>query len=168
MDEAYESVRNLTNLVQQVLKTNVDMSRRLKNMERMHPALASSTRTSPDQSRRTSRSNDLQRRSTLSMHGFAFESDLQASRVYRKVAIEASKLSVQSNGSSIGFSSLSGLSLSDVSNISAISLPISPRELWNHHRYYPEANNTDHVGSSPLEAWYNPPPKVKSSSWIVS
>ena len=139
------------------------MSRRLKNIERMHPALASSTRTSINQSRRTSKANELQRSTTLSIHGFIFEPDLQASRVYRKVAMDASKLSILSNGSSIGLSSLSGLSLSDVSNVSAIALPISPSELWNHHRYNPESSNIGHSASSPLEAWYNPPPRVSSS-----
>ena len=161
MDEAHASVRDLTGLVQRVLKTNIDMSRRLKNIERMHPALASSTRTSLNQSRSPSRS-ELQGRNTVSLHGFAFETDLQASRVYRKVVMDASKLSILSNGSSIGLSSLSGLSLSDVSNVSAIALPISPSELWNHHRYGPESNNRGHLASTSLEAWYNPTPQVSS------
>ena len=155
MEEAHASVRNLTSLIYQVLRSNLDMSRRLRNLEMMHPALAASI----IESTNTERREEAQR--TSHFFEFAFEEDLQISRVYRRAALYGSKkLSVLSSNASFALSCLSCLSLSDVSNVCAIALPISSRELWNHHRYSQDLAAMAGFSSSRFDTWYNPSPKV--------
>ena len=60
---------------------------------------------------------------------FAFEKDLQTSRVHRRIALDESRFSKSSFTNSMGQSFLSGLSLSNVFDISAISLPICSMKL---------------------------------------
>ena len=158
MDRALESTRSLNAIVRQVLKSNINMSHQLRNVERMHPALAASNTSS-------CASLSIQERGskrTISpvFFGFTFEEDLKTSRVYKRVALNESRFSRISSTNSIGYSFLSGLSLSDVSDISAIPLPISPMDLWNHHRYGSGQKTKTGSGASSLEAWYNPPSKV--------
>ena len=158
MEWAEASTRNLSSLVQELLRSNVDMSHRLKALERMHPALASSMASRGNSP--TNESDDghaLYRRATC--FGFHLDQELQTSPVYRRVGFNQITLS-QSTISSNGPSSLSGLSLLNVSDVSALSLPISSAELWNHHRYI--ANGQD-MGANvtSFEAWYNPPRKVR-------
>lgn len=158
MDKALESTKNLNAIVRQVLKSNINMSHRLRNIERMHPALAASNTSSC-----VSLSiNERGSRRTISpiFFGFAFEEDLKTSKVYKRVALDESRFSKISSTNSIGYSFLSGLSLSDVSDISAIPLPIMPMDLWNHHRYGSGQKTKTGPGTSPLEAWYNPPSKA--------
>lgn len=79
-------------------------------------------------------------------YGFAFEQDLQRSRVYRRAFIRDAESSVSSsNGRSVGWSLLSGLSLTDISCLSVISLPVSAQEIWNSSHYEP---GEGHVGPS--------------------
>lgn len=157
IDWAEASMRNLTSLVQEVLKTNVNMASRLKNLERMHPALAASLRTSQND---TARSEGTESRavSRTTYYKFTFEEELETSPVYKRAGMNQSRFS-KSLTSSNGPSCLSGLSLSDVSNVSAIALPISSMELWNHHRYRPD-NAGSATAATSLDAWYNPPAKV--------
>lgn len=157
MDWAEASTRKLTSLVQEVLKTNVNMASRLKILERTHPALAASFRTSQNDMAR-SEGTESRAVSRRAYHKFAFEEELETSTVYKRAGlnqISFSKLSTTSSGPSC----LSGLSLSDVSNVSAIVLPISSMELWNHHRYRPDNAGSGTTATS-LDAWYNPPAKV--------
>lgn len=68
--------------------------------------------------------------------GFTFDRDLKASRVYMRILSKDSNPSCSSSVvPSVGWSFLSGLSLADISNVSALSLPISPNELWNAQYY---------------------------------
>ena len=127
------STRSLNNLVRRVLKSNANMSNRLRNIERMHPALANST--IPSCASMSVNEHTGKRSMSPAFFDFAFEEDLQTSRVYRRAALDETRFSKALSSNSIGNSFLSGLSLSDVSDVSAISLPISPMELWNHHRY---------------------------------
>ena len=153
-------MRNLTGLVQEVLKTNVNMASRLKNLERMHPALASSLTTSQIDTPRSA-GTESRAVSRRTYHNFTFEEELETSPVYKRAGLNQIRFS-KSSTTSNGPSCLSGLSLSDVSNVSAIALPISSLELWNHHRY-----RSDNVGSvttaTSLDAWYNPPAKVRTA-----
>ena len=151
-------MRNLTSLVQEVLKTNVNMASRLKNLERMHPALAASLSTSQIAAPRSEgiESHAVSRRT---YYNFAFEEELETSPVYKRAGLNQMRFS-KSSTSSYGPSCLSGLSLSDVSNVSAIALPISSMELWNHHRYRPDNAASADTAIS-LDAWYNPPAKVQ-------
>ncbi|CAD6582312.1 MAG: hypothetical protein ASARMPRED_000930 [Alectoria sarmentosa] len=161
MDWAEASMRNLTSLVQEVLRTNVDMATRLKNLERMHPAMAASFRTSQNDAAR-SEGTESRAISRRTYYNFAFEEELETSTVYKRAGlnpIQFSKSSTSSNGPSC----LSGLSLCDVSNVSAIALPITSMELWNHHRYIPDAAGSATTATS-LDAWYNPP--AKKSAFI--
>ena len=67
---------------------------------------------------------------------FAFEEDLFASRPYARAINRRPCWSASSSVvPSMGWSYLSGLSLADVSEMSILSLPLSPPELWNGHRY---------------------------------
>ena len=159
MDWAEASMRNLTSLVQEVLKTNINMASRMKNLERMHlacnPSMNASQDDVPDREASKSRATS---RTTCSRSGF--EKELETSTVYKRTAVNQLRFSKSSNSSN-GPSYLSGLSLSDVSNVSAIALPISPMELWNHHRYARNAPGYTMARTTSLEAWYNPPAKVK-------
>ena len=153
-------MRNLTSLVQGVLKANVNMASRLKNLERMHPAWATSMCTSQNDIDKCqgTKSRAASRRTC---YKFTFEEELETSPVYNRAGLNHIRLSKSSN-SSYGPSCLrhlSSLSLSDVTNISAITLPISPMELWNHHRYIPHDAGSATTAIS-LEAWYYPPAEV--------
>ena len=89
----------------------------------------------------------------------AFEEDLRTSRVYGRTISKANRLSVSSSKFSIGWSFLSTTSLSDVSNISVLSLPVSAEEMWNSQRYTSnKLLNT--LDTALLHPWYNPPPNV--------
>ena len=91
--------------------------------------------------------------------GHAFEEDLRTSRVYGRTISKVNRMSVSSSKFSTGWSFLSTISLSDVSNISVVSLPVSAGELWNSQRYTCNKllNNFD---TALLHPWYNPPPNV--------
>ena len=151
-------MRNLTSLVQEVLKANVNMASRLKNLERMHPALAASLCTSQTDNAKSEGTNS-RAVSRRTYYRFTFEEELETSPVYKRAGLNHIRFS-KSSTSTYGPSCLSGLSLSDVGNVSTITLPISPMELWNHHRY-----RLDNAGSATtatsLDAWYNPPAKVR-------
>ena len=135
------------------------MASRLRNFERLHPAFATPLSTSQDnladsdasKSRTASRMTSARR---------AFEEELEISTVYKRADVRQSRFS-KSSRSSNGLSYLSGLSLSDVSNVSAIALPIFSTELWNHHRYNRNISGSPTAKGSSLEAWYDPPARVR-------
>ncbi|KAL9590276.1 MAG: hypothetical protein Q9203_000898 [Teloschistes exilis] len=157
MTAAENNTQDLTHVVQQMLKSNINMSRRLRNIERMHPAMDRSV--SP--SLRTS-IHDLylsRLSDTFQMSEPAFEKELETSPVYKKTAFNRLRLSQSSSNAASGPSFLSGLSLCDVSNVTAMALPISCTELWNHHRYISQPHSSQTPALSTLDAWYNPPPK---------
>ena len=158
MDGALASTRNLNTLVRRMLNYNLNMSSRLRNFERMHPTLAASTTSSFGSTSMHERSG--KRATNPATLGFVFEEDLQTSRVYEKVALNESRFSKISSANSSGHSLLSWASLSDVADVSAISLPISPMELWNHHRYGSGRDMTTGPVVCSFEAWYNPPSMV--------
>ena len=67
---------------------------------------------------------------------FSFEQDLQASRVYGRIAHRPSRLSLASSaGRSRGCSYLSEFALSEVSHISILSLRIPPSKIYNTNDY---------------------------------
>ena len=67
---------------------------------------------------------------------FAFEEDLFASRVYRKPPLSNYRDSlVTSDARTTAWSILSGISLTDVSNISVLAVPIYAYEISNSARY---------------------------------
>lgn len=136
----------------------MNMSRRLRNIERMHPAMHLSACPSRD----------------MSMHGVDlspfsgckegpetdFNRELETSPVYKRVASKNRRVSQSSSNAASGLTFLSRLSLSDVSNVTAMALPISSTELWNHHRYATRAGPGAKPEGLTLDAWYYPPAKV--------
>ena len=75
-------------------------------------------------------------RTLTTVDSFAFEQDLFASRPYtRAINRRPCRSATSSVVPTMGWSYLSGLSLADVAEVSILSLPLSPLELWNGHRY---------------------------------
>ena len=161
MDRAEDSMRSLSDLVREVLKANVNMAVRMRNLERMHPAFARSMNALQEDGT-SSEASKSRAASRLTCQRFEFEEELETSTAYKRAAVKQLRLS-KSSGSSNGLSYLSGLSLSDVSNVSALALPILSTELWNHHRYSRNVSGLGPPKASSLEAWYNPPAKVRKS-----
>ena len=76
--------------------------------------------------------------------GFTFEKDLEASRPYIRGLKRCSGCTATSSvAPSMGWSFFSGVSLAEVSCLSAIGLPIAPQDLWNGNRYH-IANSNRH------------------------
>ena len=76
------------------------------------------------------------------LNGFAFEQDLIGSRPYARAIARRPCLSATSSVvPTMGWSYLSGLNLTHVSTVSILSLPFSPSELWNGHRYVTARND---------------------------
>jgi cell division control protein 24 len=72
----------------------------------------------------------------MEVSGFDFENDLGASRVYRRAQRDTMDFSFRSSiAHTNGWSIFSGLSLSDISIISAIALPLYPEEVENAQHY---------------------------------
>ena len=155
MEHAEESTRNLSKGIQLLLRSNLNMSRRLRNMERMHPALVASSCASS-----TSSIVDFPMIQANNQSMINFEKDLETSPAYKRAGFNRLRNSERSSTMSPGPSFMSGLSLCDVSNVSAVVLPISSSELWNHHRY----TTVKRAEVTTLDAWYNPPSTVSSTS----
>lgn len=147
MEEAESAMTRLCDRVEQVLADNQDMSRRLRNMDDK-PQSSYSLGTGPgdDASTTSSRTftpppqglppNNLPESVQRNNFGFAFEEDLLASRVYRKPLFSDSRSSLVTSAARTTASSvLSALSLTDVSNISILAVPICAGEISNQDRY---------------------------------
>ena len=163
VEEARASVEQLTNLVRKVLENNQDMSQRMARLEvrtrgcspSTVPTMFASGETpaavethadsnSDEASCLTIKKAGLGSEAMVSdssdsrkpTFGFSFDDDLNNSRPYTRAMRRSLIWSPRSSAiGTIGWSCLSGLSLADVSEISVINLPVSPRELWNGARY---------------------------------
>ena len=144
-NEAESDVNRLCALVQQVLAQNQALGLRLrsidedvldenwpsKNDEGSPGALSDRTVTPPLEA--SAKTDGEVPKNAL---GFAFEEDLLASRVYRRPLFSNSGESlVTSAARSTASSILSALSLTDVSNISILAVPIYTYEISNSARY---------------------------------
>ena len=146
MDEAESAMARLCDRVEQVLASNEDMGRRLRDMDHntIHRA-ASTVMSSRDDASTTSSGTvtppihppgNLPEVIERNQFGFAFEEDLFASRVYRKPLFSDSGESLVTSAARTTSSSvLSALSLTDVSNISILAIPIYSHEISNSNRY---------------------------------
>ncbi len=159
-------------LVNQVLESNEEMSQRLASI-RIQSDTASSGSTAITCGRgyndddastiRPCRPDDgnlldSELRQTTAF-GFAFEQDLQRSRVYRRALIRDAESSVSSSlGRSVGWSLLSGLSLADISCLSVISLPVSGQEIWKSSYYEPGDGHIGHPLYSSSSSKVEDPP----------
>ena len=162
MEEARASVEQLTNLVRKILEDNQDMSQRMARLEVRTPGYSPSIARMSTPSGKPAAvettagsSSDATSCLTANKSGlgseamvsdssddrkptfrFSFDDDLNHSRPYTRAMRRSMIWSPRSSAiGTIGWSCLSGLSLADVSEISVINLPVSPRELWNGERY---------------------------------
>ena len=148
MEEAESAMTRLCDRVEQVLADNQDMSRRLRNVEHKPVQSSYSLGTDPGDDASTTSSRtftpplrglplyNLPESVQRNKFGFAFEEDLLASRVYRKPLFSDSRSSLVTSAARTTASSiLSALSLTDVSNISILAVPICAGEISNQDRY---------------------------------
>ena len=147
MEEAESAMTRLCDLVEQVLATNQDMSRRLRRMDDKPGKRSHSPGSDREDDASTTSSElftlpppGLPRDGLLDVHrsqfGFSFEEDLFASRVYRRPLCHNSTPSLVTSAARTTASSiLSALSLTDVSNISILAVPVCADEISNRDRY---------------------------------
>lgn len=143
MDEAETAMTRLCDLVQQVLASNFEMCLRLRNMDdkATNTAIPSVAKVDEDASTTSSRTANpalvnVSQGTQRNQFGFAFEEDLLASRVYCKPLYSDSRESLVTSAARTTASSiLSALSLTDVSNISILAVPIYAHEITNSRRY---------------------------------
>lgn len=118
---------------------------------------------SPNFSRKIRIGNTDNEQGFIEGFGFTFDPVLKSSRVYKRVLSRQSVISCSSSVvPSMGWSFLSGLSLANISNISLLSLPISPNELWNSQYYGFDTDFQSH-GPELEEASPSPAPTEHSS-----
>ncbi|KAL8691508.1 MAG: hypothetical protein Q9218_003274 [Villophora microphyllina] len=140
IEEATQSSRDLRNLVLKALDNDEKLAQPFDDHPphtAITPGNGASSVVTADNSdtidthlAHTTRGDDSQPIKEAPDLGFAFDQDLQATRVYRWLKYWASRLSLPSStGRSRGWSFLSDVSLSEVSNVSVVSLPISAAEL---------------------------------------
>ncbi|EXL94505.1 hypothetical protein FOIG_12700 [Fusarium odoratissimum NRRL 54006] len=138
---AKQHQEQLCNNVQALLESNNALARRLMNLEdsldfrstvlRRTSFLSPLTPSDPHTSSRR-----LSTETSLRIPTLAFETALRASRVYRRAKRYSMDFSFRSSvARSRNWSILSGLSLSDISNISVVALPIHRDDLTNAQDY---------------------------------
>ena len=137
MEEAESAMARLCERVEQVLASNQDMGRRLRDMDHdiSHRAASTVTNSRDDASTNSSRTitppihppGNVPEVIQCNQFGFAFEEDLFASRVYRRPLFSDSGESLITSSSI-----LSALSLTDVS---ILAIPIYSHEISNSARY---------------------------------
>lgn len=159
-EEAQTSIIRLTALVQQVLESHENISKRLANMET--PSSMKRNIDSEVCSIDQNRDKTLLVMENLNLGGgiepadhlkscdrFSFEPDLLSSRVYVRATIRQSRLLLPNHGApSVECSLLSDISVAEVSDISVLSLPISASEIWNHHHYATNISPERRLGNS--------------------
>jgi hypothetical protein len=153
--EAEKSGEMLQNLIQRLLESNQDISRRLQNLEDAAESWSITTRCFRNNSgtemveevkeqittvAAERLSSDEYDRSDVNFQAnafqFAFENDLETSRVYQRTRCYSSDVSFTSSAvRTHAWSVFSGLSLAECSVISAIALPLYSREISNSQWY---------------------------------
>lgn len=149
--QARKSLDDLCMQVTQLLESNRDLSKRIKRMEsRLARSYLTGNRGSDLSSLYSFQSYSSKNSIMNDRIGFAFERILQVSRVYTRALLRYPNNSTESLTSStvsrkIGWSFFSGLTLSDISHISVLSLPICPSEISNSECYsFGTATGQDH------------------------
>ncbi|KAN0117584.1 hypothetical protein V8E51_003561 [Hyaloscypha variabilis] len=148
--EATRLSETLNELATQILATNKDVSKRLRNLEDMYDSESTYTvchrNGSSDSETLFSADSILDSSSTLyerlrpvpklATHP-SFQLDLSTSRVYRRtISYECDTSFTTSVVRSHAWSVFTGLSLSEISNISVIGLPLSARDISNPQWYF--------------------------------
>lgn len=149
VEEAKRSVQDLRSLTEKLLELNQTMSNRLNSFTYQGSlCVSSSIEDSSDAStirpiRDTDTSLDPQKLTTSPSFGYSFDKDLHMSRVYQRVQMRGSGGSCFSKDApTVGWSLLSGLSCSDVSNLSVLGLLITTTELYNGALYIDEVSES--------------------------
>jgi len=149
VEEAHLSMNNLATTVQTIVESSEKMTHKLENIEQTLAApsqYATSTistlpRSSDEALINTALGRDIKGGlSSAQTHMPSVNSDLDLelsnSRVYLRTCHRHSLSSLLSSSvSASGWSFLSGISLAQVSNISLLSLPLYPHEIWNYQHY---------------------------------
>jgi hypothetical protein len=150
--EAERSQETLFAIVEQILASNQEMCRRLRGLEEASKSLPvtdtplldndpgkgviASTHSSSEGAHRVTKLEIIRKPVQGTSAGFAFEEDLKHSQVYKRALFSRSGASLVTSASRTTASSvLSGLSISDVSRISVLALPIYSTEISNPDRY---------------------------------
>ncbi|KAL1604102.1 hypothetical protein SLS60_005694 [Paraconiothyrium brasiliense] len=146
--DANRSQSSLESMIDRLLQDNQRLGKRLRNLEDAFDAMSIVTRDMDNNSlapeadnatitsARPSASNRVSILEAVKVR-FAFDEDLQSSRVYRTMqhrncdhSIVSSVIRTQT------WSIFSGLSLADISVISVIALPLYPEDVRDHSEYY--------------------------------
>ncbi len=151
-DDAEDKVDKLCDLVQKTLEQNVIISERLAAFEtrelprrsNMYGSTVQQPRTSDDFSRLgvtnwedATGSHDEVPNWQRNSRGFAFEELLKSSRVYRNAGQDNSDAFsvISSAGRTASWSMMSGLSLSEISHIAILAIPIYATDITNKDAY---------------------------------
>ncbi|KAI3333740.1 hypothetical protein F4824DRAFT_232537 [Ustulina deusta] len=142
MEEAQSCTQKLCILVERMLESNRDLAERIRGLERegsiiskarsdIIPADGASTIRQPSATR-----GSLLEPGDIFAKRFAFEDDLESSRVYNRAIYRYSHISVTSTALyTTALSVFSKLSLSQVSSISFYALPVCAIDLHNSELY---------------------------------
>ncbi len=154
--EAENSVDRLCDIVEKLVEGNGMLSRRLAayEVDSTVPEPRTFTTEAPD-------ANEIHR----SVKGFAFEELLMNSRAYRKMASDGDDgFSILSSaGRTASWSMLSGLSLSEMSNIAVLALPVYAGDIRNAESYdFEVATREPSVAVEPSK---QSPQSGKGRSW---
>ncbi|KAM5358563.1 hypothetical protein ACJZ2D_015177 [Fusarium nematophilum] len=133
---AESSQQHLLSAVETLLEGNDNLANRMMGMETAIDAMSQRRSTTPFTSRTDSAVPPpaIPRRSSL--FEFGFEHDLKASRVYRRAKRDTMDFSVRSSvARTHAWSIFSGISLSNISEISVLALPLYADDIANPQHY---------------------------------
>lgn len=146
--DANRSKSSLESMIEKLLQDNQRLGKRLRDLEDSFDAMSIVSRNmescslAPEAdnatitSARPSASNRVSILEAVKVR-FAFDDDLQASRVYRMMQNNGCDHSLASSAvRTQTWSIFSGLSLADISVISVIALPLYPDDVRDHPQYY--------------------------------
>ncbi|KAI1108996.1 hypothetical protein F5Y14DRAFT_54881 [Nemania sp. NC0429] len=174
MEEAQSSTQKLCALVEQMLESNRDLAERIRGLER-EGSIISKARYSivPADDTSTIRlrqaipaRQDMLEPGDALVRRFAFEDELDSSRVYNKAIYRYSQLSLTSTAlHTTALSVFSRLSLSQVSSISFYALPVCAVDLHNSELYVfgEEGAALLDLQGSPVPANLSPSPDCQVS-----
>lgn len=144
--EASRSQQSLQSLVEQLLQSNQELSKRLRTMEDVFDARSMITKKfsghsilsgRDDETIRTARSAHKRDISIIeTIQRFTFDEDLESSRAYKRAKHDSCDHSfVSSTIRTSAWSIFSGLSLADISVVSVVALPLYPGDIKNKEHY---------------------------------
>jgi hypothetical protein len=167
--EAKQSREKLQNLVEQLLQSNQDISRRLKNFDAVSGSRSTLTQCLNGKGPINAGQDGEQIATVVRRLGsderscggiiiqtnavrFTFEDELRASRVYRRTQPYSSDASfTTSSVRTHAWSIFSGFSLADISAVSAIALPLYSHEISNNQWYKFEGYSQADQHATPVQ-----------------